>query len=85
MEIKQKAKIDYPCRWIYKVIGTDKEQLQQLIKSLLQDCSYTVSLSHASATGKYHCLNLEVSVDSEDKRMAIYEALLAEGCVKIVL
>ena len=84
-DIEQKAIIHYPCRWLYKVIGTDREKLRQNLEALLQDCSYSVTFSNASATEKYHCLNVEVMVENEAKRLAIYEALKAEPSVKIVL
>ena len=84
-EIKQKAKIEYPCRWVYKVIGTDKDVLREAFAALLQDSVYSVTPSHSSATGKYHCLNLEVTVESEAQRIAIYEALKSHLSVKYVL
>ncbi len=84
-EIKQKVEIAYPCRWGYKVIGEDREAMHRAIGSLLQDCACTVIPSHSSATGKYHCLNVEVTVDCEAKRVAIYEALKGDQAFKIVL
>ena len=84
-EIKQKAVIDYPCRWIYKVIGEDCEALNRSVAALLQDCPCSVTPSHSSRTGKYHCLNVEVTVDCEEKRLAIYESLKADPAIKIVL
>jgi uncharacterized protein len=84
-EIKQKAVITYPCRWTYKVIGEDRKALAQAISALMQDCACSVTPSHSSATGKYHSLNVEVTVDCEEKRLAIYEALKADRAIKIVL
>jgi hypothetical protein len=81
----QKPVLDYPCRWVYKVIGGDKQQLQELLAQTLQDYPYSVSPSHTSATGKYCCLNVEMVVPSEAVRVAIYEALQSHPAVKIVL
>jgi uncharacterized protein len=84
-EKHQKPVLGYPCRWVYKVIGHDKEILQGVIRAAIQDLSYTVSPSHTSATGKYCCLNVEMVVPSEAARLAIYEALQSHPAVKIVL
>ena len=81
----QNPALDYPCRWVYKVIGGDKQQLQEWIIQTLQDYSYTITPSHTSATGKYCCLNVEMVIPSEAVRVAIYEALQSHPAVKIVL
>ncbi len=84
-DIDQKVKIDYPCRWIYKVIGSNRDELRSIVSALLQDIPHDISTSRSSATGKYHCLNVEVSVESDAKRIAIYEALRENPAVRIVL
>jgi len=80
-----KAKIEYPCQWLYKVIGFDREKLHQVLKELINSDSCDISFSNSSRTGKYHCLNLEVTVQSEEERNSIYLALKAHPQVKIVL
>jgi putative lipoic acid-binding regulatory protein len=77
--------LDYPCQWLYKVIGSDPEQLRQAIAAIVPDTSCEISCSNSSSSGKYHCLNLEVTVRSEEERNAIYLALKAHSHVKIVL
>ncbi len=84
-KLSKKVKIDYPCRWVYKVIGMDKEMLQGIFAALLQDSSYSITASRSSATGKYICLNLEVTVESEEKRIAIYETLRGNPSIKYIL
>ena len=84
-DIDQKVKIDYPCRWVYKVIGSDHDELCAIISALLQDMPHKVSHSRSSAAGRYHCLNLEVTVESDAKRIAIYEALRDNPAVRIIL
>ena len=80
-----KVQIDYPCKWLYKVIGMDREQLHQAI---LQTISYKpckISLSNTSRSGKYICLNLEITVENEEDRNALYLDLKSHPHVKIVL
>jgi putative lipoic acid-binding regulatory protein len=88
MEIKIKDstyKLVYPCEWLYKVIGSDKEQLRQAITHVIKDSSCSITPSNSSKTGKYHCLNLEITVQNEEERNLIYEALKEHPQVKLVL
>jgi putative lipoic acid-binding regulatory protein len=80
-----KAQIEYPCQWLYKIIGSDREKLHQALLEIVSDNSRDISPSNSSHSGKYHCLNLEVTVQSEEERNSIYMALKAHPQVKMVL
>ena len=82
---KNKVQIEYPCPWVYKIIGPDAEEMQRAVAEILRDRAYKVSLSRSSEKNKYHCLNVELSVENESHRMALYEALKAHRAVKMVL
>ena len=77
--------IDYPCPWGYKVIGTDMERLRSAIAEVIQERPHTVTPSNRSVTGRYHCLNVDIVVASEECRLEIYEGLRRHPAVKIVL
>ncbi len=80
-----KPEIVYPCPWGYKVIGSDVERLRSAIAEVLQERSHTLTPSNSSLTGKYHCLDLELIVTSEECRLEIYENLRRHPAIKIVL
>ena len=80
-----KVKLDYPCQWLYKVIGIEEEQLRQAIAEIIPDTPYEINLSKSSSSGKYLCLNVELTVQSAEERNSIYESLKAHQHVKIVL
>ena len=80
-----KAHIEYPCKWLYKVIGYDAEKLHQALLEIIKDDPCDISFSNSSRTGKYLCLNFEVTVHSEEQRNSIYLALKEHPQVKIVL
>jgi putative lipoic acid-binding regulatory protein len=80
-----KIQIDYPCLWLFKVIGSDPEKLHQALLEVINDRSCNISYSNSSSTDKYHCLNLEITVQNESDRNAIYMTLKAHPLVKIVL
>ena len=86
MDLKAcKAKVDYPCRWLYKVVGSDEEQLSLALAEIIDRESCHISPSNSSRTGKYICLNVEVPVKNEKQRNSIYMALKAHPKIIIVL
>ena len=77
--------LEYPCPWIYKIIGTDQEAMRRAVHEIITDRSCSITLSHSSETAKYHCLNVEVTVESESHRQVIYESLRSHRAIKIIL
>ena len=82
---KRKVQLEYPCPWVYKIIGSDVGEMKRAVAEIIRDRTYKVSPSRSSAEAKYHCLNVELSVESESHRTDLYEALKAHRAVKIVL
>lgn len=82
---KQKLELEYPCTWVYKLIGPDQDLLRKAIAEVVQGRECTVSLSNSSRTGKYHCLNLEITVHSEEDRAVNHQALKNHPDVTMVL
>ena len=82
---KHKLQLTYPCLWIYKVFGTDQDRMRSAIEDIVRDRSCRISLSRESETAKYVSLNVELTVESESHRVALYEALKAHHAVKLVL
>jgi len=76
--------IDYPCEWIYKIIGSDKESVHNAIASIIQDREYQVNNSNTSKTGKYLSFNVTVMVDDEVYRNKIYHAFKGHNDIKFV-
>ena len=82
---QRKAELDYPCPWIYKVIGADESQLRRLIAGLVGDRDHEVSLSNRSGSGKYTSLTLTLTVRDEPDRLTLFDALSTHPAVKFVL
>ena len=77
--------LPYPCRWVYKIIGTDEAALRSAVTDILQAREHSVTLSRTSAGRNYCCLNVEVLVYDEQDRVATYEALGVHPAVRLVL
>jgi len=84
-EIDQKLELTYPTDWHYKVVGAEREKLEQAVRDVILEREHTLSHSNASRTGKYVSMNLDLLVQNEDERQFIYEALKAHQHIKMVL
>lgn len=82
---KQKLRLDYPCSWVYKVIGMDQVEMTNAVCEIIQDRPCRISLSRQSETARYISLNVEITVESDFHRTAVHEALKAHRAVKLVL
>jgi len=80
----QKPEIDYPCRWNYKVVGTDETDLKKAVAEILSD-PFELHPSKVSKKGKYISLNLFIDVQNETHRNEIYENLKASKHIKMVM
>jgi putative lipoic acid-binding regulatory protein len=80
-----KLELDYPCHWVYKVIGKGQDRVRSAIAEVIQGQIYTITLSNTSRTGKYCCLNVGMQVRSEGHRTTIYAALVNHPDIKVVL
>ncbi len=81
----KKLHLQYPCAWLYKIIGTDASALTAAVEEIIQDRSCKIAVSRQSETAKYISMNVEVMVESESHRIALYEALKAHPAIKLVL
>ena len=78
-------KIEYPCTWSFKIIGSDTAQITDSIVAMLEAFEYQFSESRQSRTGKYTSWNLSVHVKSEQERLAIFSGLKRIPSVKVIL
>jgi uncharacterized protein len=80
-----KPRIDYPCLWVYKVIGRDPEALRCAIAEVMKGSGHTVTPSMSSKAGSYHCLNVEITIESDPVRLGLYERLRLHPAVIMVM
>ena len=80
-----KPDIDYPCQWLFKVIGSDCLEIETAIKEVIGEASFKITASNASSSGKYRSINLEMEVTSEEHRLALYRNLGDCAAIKVVL
>ncbi|MGR3176782.1 MAG: HP0495 family protein [Candidatus Anammoxibacter sp.] len=88
MKIDEKhseLKLEYPCQWVYKVIGANQKLVQEAIDGIVKGKQCRIHHSHNSKTGKYSSFNLELTVESEEERDLIYRMLKNHTDIRMVL
>jgi len=81
----EKPNIEYPCEWGYKIIGTDKSELEAVIFEVMGSRDYTVSKANRSSKGKFHALTTSCVVESQTDRDALFKAFQDHRDVKMVI
>jgi putative lipoic acid-binding regulatory protein len=84
-EIEQSLELEYPCRWLYKVVGTDAALVREAALEVIDNESVTIEPSRTSSKGTYVSFNVEVTVQDAEERTGIYEALKAHSNIRMVL
>jgi uncharacterized protein len=80
-----KPLIEYPCQWEYKAIGWEEAAMREAIAEVMADLEHTLSFSRASGRGRYCSLLIEVQVENEDHRNALFVALQEHRHIRMVL
>ena len=81
----EKQVVEYPCAWSFRIIGKDRELMQDAVAVYMKETQYLLQPSNTSRSGKYVSLNLETVVLNEEVRNQIYVDLKNLSCVKLVL
>ena len=81
----QGPKIEYPCRWQYKIIGESRTAIRRVVEQLVQERPLSLTDSHVSNGGRYVSMNLEVTVHGDEDRLELYRLLAGDPAVRVVL
>lgn len=81
----EKPEVTYPCRWPYRVIGTDENGLHAGIAAVLNSYAYEISKGNVSKKGTYRSVHVEVNVAHEQEKNELFDKLKAIRGVKFVL
>jgi len=79
------AKLEYPRRWTYKVIGPDKTAVRAAIESVCRHKEYELQYSNRSRSGKYHSWSVVLEVADEMERNLLFAGLKGHEHVTMVL
>lgn len=77
--------LTFPCSWTYKVFGRDEAGLRAAIATIVGELAHTIAFSNRSSGGKYVTLAVEVTVPSDEQRLALFQAFGVHEAVVYVL
>lgn len=83
--IDQELQVEYPCRWLYKIISIEGNDLAAAVEQIIEDSDYLLTHSNTSRKGKYVSYNLEITVHTEEARNFFFTALKEHPAIKMVL
>ncbi|MFZ5797099.1 MAG: HP0495 family protein [Desulfobulbaceae bacterium] len=78
-------KIDYPCRWQYKIIAESKTEIRRAVEQYVRERPLVLADSHVSSRGRYVSMNLDVTVSSDAERLELYRLLAGDPAIRVVL
>jgi putative lipoic acid-binding regulatory protein len=81
----QGPKIEYPCRWQYKIIGESRIEIRRVAEKLVRERPLILADSNVSSGGRYVSMNLEVTVCSDTERLELYRLLAGDPAIRVVL
>jgi len=81
----EEAKIEYPCTWHYKVIGSNQKKVENAISLVLSRKKYKSKKSNMSSKGTYISIHVSLIVENEDIRNSIFTSLKQHKDIKMVL
>lgn len=79
----QSPTIEYPCEWVYKVIGIDEKQLREAIDRAMG--THPIVITFSRKNGKYTCLNVTLILHTDEERVRFYTNLSQEDSIVRVL
>ena len=80
-----KPEILYPCNWSYQLIGADEPELRAAVREVIGETQHSVEFGNVSKGGKYRSLQLQVRVENESERLAIFERLSKHPAIRFVI
>ena len=82
---QHKLELDYPCNWQYKVVTRCEQDINCIIKEVLDEREHGIKPSKTSSKGKFNSHTLEMLVHNEDDRKEIYKLLGDHEHIKMVV
>ena len=82
---EHKLELDYPCKWEYKVVTRCEQNINSIIKEVLEEREHGIKPSKTSSKGKFHSHTLEMTVHNEEDRKNIYKLLGEHKHIKMVV
>ncbi|MCA9315120.1 MAG: DUF493 domain-containing protein [Planctomycetes bacterium] len=77
--------IEYPCSWVYRLVGASVESLRAAIAEVIEDREHVIEPGNQSSGGRWHSVHLRVLVTSDADRTGLLRGLQTRPAVRYVL
>ena len=81
----KKLKLQYPCKWSYKIVTDNSECLKNSISCMLSDKEHNLNFSNKSKKGNFESYELSLTVNSDEERNKIYNDLKKDKNIKAII
>ena len=82
---QHKLELDYPCNWTYKLVIRKEQNMNKIIKEVLNQREHGIKPSKISSKGKFKSYTLDLIVENEDDRKDLYKILGDHEHIKMVV
>jgi len=82
---QHKLELDYPCNWTYKLVIRKEQNMNKIIKEVLNQREHGIKPSKTSSKGKFKSYTLDLIVENEDDRKDLYKILGDHEHIKMVV
>ncbi len=77
--------IEYPRTWDFRLMGSDREALEQCVLEIVGHRPHSHQPSNVSSSGKFVSLLVSLTVETVEDRDAIFLAFKSHPAVRVVL
>jgi putative lipoic acid-binding regulatory protein len=85
---KHKLELNYPCNWTYKLVIRHDQDIKIIVKEVLDELDkreHGIQASKTSKEGKFKSYSLDLIVEDEDDRKALYKLLADHEHIKMIV
>jgi len=82
---EHKLELNYPCDWKYKVVIRCEQDINSIIKEVLEERKHGIKPSKTSSKGKFKSFTLDMLVHNEEDRKEIYKLLSDHQHIKMIV
>lgn len=82
---EHKLELQYPCNWKYKLVIKNEQNINTIIKDILNQRDHNIKPSKKSSGGKFKSYTLDLLVHNEDDRQELYKILCDHEHIKMVV
>ena len=82
---EEELQLTYPCNWNYKIFTANYDEVDSIVKCIVQERTFSMKYSHTSKKGTYKSYDVELLVHNEEDRLELFALFKNHTDIKMVL